>query len=510
MTAPVTPESTFRQVLSRPRRGAGVRIIFTVLALALAAPSLSGCATNPATGEQMLSFMSPQEEKRVGAEEHPKLVEEYGGEITDKKITDYVTSVGNMLVKKSEMPNLHFTFTVLDTPIINAFALPGGYIHITRGLMALANSEAELAGVMAHEIGHVTARHAAQRYSRNVIAGGVATVLGVLTGSREVAQLAGQAGQLAVLSYSREQEFQADKLGLRYLRRAGFDTHAMADFLASLRAQSRLEAKIEGLPPDKADQGSMLATHPRTVERVERAAAEAGNGIPVAHPIDGRDVYLKKIDGIIFGDSPSQGFARGRDFLHPELRFKFRVPKGFELKNGVQHVVATGPDDAVIIFDGVKRPGNRTMMNYLVNVWARGVQVSNREEITVNGLPTATGDARVRTNAGIRNFRFVAIQDGTDQIWRMLFVTKTNDTQKMSRPFRETTYSFRKVSRAEAATWKPWRIHLHKVVAHDTVESLAKRMPFKKFKVDWFRVLNGLGPGEPLKLGQTVKLVLEG
>ncbi|MQA64841.1 MAG: M48 family metalloprotease [Alphaproteobacteria bacterium] len=485
------------------------RAVSALALLAVLVPWIAGCATNPATGGQMLSFMSAEEEQKIGDTEHPKLVAAFGGEVTDRDLVRYVDSVGQLLARASDLPNLKYTFTLLDSDMVNAFALPGGYVHVSRGLLALANSEAELAGVLAHEIGHVTARHSAQRYSQSVLAQVGVGIVGILTGSRELANLAGSGAGLYLRGYSRDQEFQADTLGVRYLKRAGFDARAMSSFLASLRAHSQVEAQLQGLPPGKIDERDLMATHPRTVERVERAAEAAGN-IPVANPIVGRDVYLRKIDGMIYGDSPSHGFARGRDFLHPELRFRFRVPERFELANGPQRVIAKGPDNALIVFDGAKRPGTRSMYDYMINVWAKGLRVDNREEVTINGLPAATGTVRARTNQGTMDLRLVAIQGSATQIWRMMFLSPTAKTQGLSQAFRETTYSFRNVSASEAATWKPWRIRLHQVRAGETAESLAARLPFEKLKVERFRALNGLGAGEALRPGQTVKLVAAG
>lgn len=483
------------------------KLLPAIALLAGLAPLLGGCATSPATGSQILSFMSPEEEQKLGDQEHPKLVAAFGGEVTDRDLVRYVDSIGQLVARTSELPNLKYSFTVLDTDMINAFALPGGYVHITRGLLALANSEAEVAGVLAHEIGHITGRHSAQRYSQGVLTGIGVNVLGILTGSRELANIAGTGAEYYMRSYSRDHEFEADTLGVRYLKRAGFEAKAMASFLASLRAQSQLDAQLQGLAPGKVDERDLLATHPRTVERVERAAEVAGN-IPVPNPIVGRDIYLKKIDRMIYGDSPSQGFARGRDFLHPELRFRFRVPQGFELQNTPSRVVAKGPDNAVIYFDGAKRPGQRSMYDYLVNVWGKGLRITDREEITINGLPAATGSANVRTTRGNMNLRLVAILGDDKQIWRMMFLTPPSRTAALSKELRETTYSFRNVPTSEATTWKPWRIRLHKVVAGDTVENLAARQPFDRLKVERFRTLNGLGVGEPLRLGETVKLIV--
>ncbi len=483
--------------------------LVAALALMAALPALSGCTTNPATGGQMLSFMSPEEEARLGAAEHPKLVAAFGGEVLDPALVKYVDDVGQKLARYSEIPNLKYTFTIIDSEIVNAFALPGGFIHVSRGLLALANSEAELASVLAHEIGHVTARHAAQRHSQSVLAGLGVNVIGVLTGVREAANLAGSVAELYLKSYSREHEFEADTLGVRYIRRAGYDSRAAANFLASLRAHSQLEARLQGLPEGTVDQRNWMATHPRTVDRVERAAQAAGNG-DVANPVIGHDVYLQKIDGLIYGNSPRHGFVRGRDFLHPDLRFRFRVPQGFELTNTPERVLAKGPRGAVIVFDGASAAPSRNMLEYMVNTWGRGIRIGSREELTINGKPAATGVARVRTRAGVRDYRLVAIRGEDKQVWRFLFVTPPDVTASFSGEFRATRQSFRTVSEREAATWPAQRIRLHRVRAGDTVESLAARGPFEKLKVDRFRVLNGLSPGEPLKLGSTVKLVLEG
>ena len=203
---------------SRPAGATGQRArnAVTMALLALVAGGLvSGGTTNPATGERMLSLLSPQEEARIGAREHRKLVPAFGGAIGDRNIQGYVASVGGLLARTSEMPRLRFTFTVLNTDKVNAFALPGGYVYITRGLLALANSEAEMASVLAHEIGHVAARHAAQRYSRSVFAGIGAAAVGILTGSGELARIAGTGLGAHLRSYSRSQELQADRLGIR-------------------------------------------------------------------------------------------------------------------------------------------------------------------------------------------------------------------------------------------------------------------------------------------------------
>jgi len=474
-----------------------------LIAWALVGP-LAGCTTNPATGDRMLSFLSPEEEARIGAREHQKLVPAFGGTINDTELQRYVTSVATLLARTSELPNLQFTFTVLNTKMINAFALPGGYIYITRGLLALANSEAEIAGVLAHEIGHVTARHAAQRHSQSVFAGIGAAAVGILSGSGELANLVGSGLGIYLRSYSREQEFEADKLGIRYLKRAGFNSRAMAGFLANLRAKTRLTARLAGKSPDKADETNIMSTHPRTVERVERAARAAG-GSTVPNPINGRDIYLRKISGMIYGDTPEQGFVRGRKFLHPHMRIRFHVPKGFRLINQPNQVVAKGPGGVGVIFTAASADG-RTPYDYLVNVWARKLRLNKLDSASINGMPSASGAARTRSRRGIHNLRFTAIRQDK-RMYRFIFIGPRGSGQKVYNASRTTTTSFRVVSHAEAHGWQPYRIRLVRVRRGDTVARIARRMAVDRFAEEHFRTINGLGTGDQLTVGQMVKIV---
>jgi len=478
-----------------------------LLGLLLCIPiGLGSCTTNPATGESMFNLMSPQEEQKIGGEEHPKLVKAFGGEITDPELTRYVSSVGELLVKTSEMPDTKFTFTVLDNDIVNAFALPGGYVHITRGLMALANNEAELAGVLGHEMGHVVARHSAQTYTRSVLIGVLASGVGIATGSNELGQLLNQGAAVYLQSYSREHEYEADSLGVRYLRRAGYDPEAMAEFLKSLEASSRLEATLAGLPPDTVDEFDIMATHPRTLDRVQRAIAEAGDGTPRGPVDDGRDIYLKKINGLIYGDSPDQGFARGDRFAHPKLRFEFRVPSGFRLVNQPSAVIARNPNGALIAFDEVPNASGLSPRGYLARLGA----LADTEDITINDLAAATGRARVSTNKGARDLRVIAIRFSNEHLFRFLFLTPPPLTASMEDGLKRTTYSFRTLSPAEAAALKPLRIRIVRVKPGDTVPSLSARMAFPDRKEERFRVLNGLSPSAGLTPGMLVKIVVEG
>lgn len=477
--------------------------------LLAAALGSAGCSTNPATGEATFTpFMSPSEEMRIGAEEHPKILQEFGGAYGDPSVTTYVASIGRLLARTTETPNQPFTFTVLDSPVVNAFALPGGYVYVTRGLMALANDEAELAGVLAHEIGHVVARHAAQRYSQAVLANLGLNVLGAATQNSGLTQLAGLGAQLYLLSYSREEELEADKLGIRYLARAGYDPMAMTSFLSQLEAEDALDAKIaekEGSerPPE------FLSTHPRTETRIVEAANEARAHTNATLALD-RDIYLQKIDGLVYGDSAEQGFVKGRVFAHPKLRFRFEAPPGFRLQNGEDAVVGEHANGSKLVFTSDDVPEKDLgILWYLVNQWAEGTTLEAAEEIVVNGMRAATARTRLAAQGKTYDARLVAIRFDQRTIYRFLFLTPPNLTAAMSEDLRRTTYSFRRLSDAEAALLRPKHIEVVTVRSGDTPEGLASRMAVDEFPLETFRVLNALKPGQPLELGRKIKLVVD-
>jgi predicted Zn-dependent protease len=488
-----------------------MRRLGTSLRAALAAAVLLGagaCTTGLAAGaERFTLFMSPAEEARIGREQHEKILKQFGGAYQDATLVRYVDSIGQFLARTSEWPDLVFTFTVLDTPIVNAFALPGGYVYVTRGLIALADNEAELASVLAHEIGHVAARHAAERYSRTVVAGIGLTILGVLSGNQLVNDLAGLTAELVLKGYSRQQELEADTFGVRYLTRAGFESNAMVTFLRRLQAHDALEAKIRGRP-GAADEFGFFSTHPRTVDRINQAIAAAG-AVTIPNPIVARNLYLRKIDGLLYGDNPDQGFIKGRLFAHPRLRFRFEVPPGFRLLNSPDQVVALGPEGARILFSGAGREPGRRMTTYLTSVWGRGLSLRSVEAIDVNGLEAATGWTRVDTRQGPRDLRLVAIAFDPRTVYRFAFLTPPRLSDALALDLRRTTYSFRVLSPLEAEGLRPLRIAIATVRAGDTPESLAQRQPFESFSLERFRVLNGLAPGQPLQPGELVKIVTE-
>ena len=479
-----------------------MKTVLAVLAL-LALPALTACVENPATGRSSFALgSSPESEMATGKQAHPEILKEFGGEYPDPAVKAYVDSIGQLLARTVERQDLTYTFTVLNSPIVNAFAVPGGFIYISRGLMALAESEAELASVLGHELGHIQALHHSRRESQGLLASILVAGAAIATGSDLVAQAGGLAATGALAGFSRKHEREADELGIRYLARAGYDPFAASRFLAKLRAYSQLEANRQGKSPDEVDKFNYVATHPAPAERVQQTRDIAAR-TPVSNPMDARDIFLAKIDGMIYGDDPKDGIVTGRAFVHPEMRIRFEAPPGFTLLNGARAVIASGPQGSGMIFDGAPRPYTGSMASYIANVWARNLPLSGGEPITVNGMEAATAAARVNTRSGARDVRLVAIRADAQSIYRFMFVTPPALSERLAAEFRRTTYSFRRLDPQEAAAIRPLRVRVVTIGRGDAPESLARRMPQDGFELELFRVLNmsaQIRPGEKVKI----------
>lgn len=497
----IRPLERLLSISIRPLHTALVLTIVTVL------PVLGGCSTNPATGEQSFTaFMSPEQERQVGQEQDPQIKKEFGGAYSDAELAAYVTQIGKKLAATSEMPNLDFKFTVLNTPDINAFALPGGYVYVTRGLIALAENEAELAGVIAHEIGHVTARHSAERYSRGTAIGLGAAVLGALTDSQAVSDLANLGSQLYLKGYSREQEFQADTLGVRYLSRAGYETGAMASFLQKLGNASRLQAEIAGADHDP-DAVDLMATHPRTVDRVQKAQA-AASVRPVANPFIGKDPFLDQVDGILFGSDPKEGVIRDRVFLHKDLNFRFEVPPGFRLINEESRVLAADQSGGRFIFDKAPKADGQAPAAYLRNIWAKDYSVRDLESIAINGMDAATGWLAITAKDGtVYTLRLLAVRYDANSLYRMQFLIPRQRAGSLNEDMRRTTYSFRPLTSEERAGIRPYQVEVVRMDGGTSEASLASTIPFPGYEVRYFKVMNGLEGGAQAPSGSRVKTI---
>lgn len=489
------------------RREQAARAKWIVPVLATLLFSVAACTTNPATGKRQVAPLgSVEQDAQIGAETHPKVLQAFGGAYPDARLGGYVAGIATRVARATNIPNGQYRVTVLDSPVVNAFAVPGGYVYVTRGLVALANDEAELAGVIGHEIGHVAARHLAQRQTAAMGASVVGALLSRISGSQAASQAIALGGQGLLAGYSRGQEFESDMLGVRYLAAAGYDPYAAADFLQSLGARDALEAQLRNLPHDAARSG-WLASHPASAQRVEAARAHARETGAVSGGSGdrNREAYLKALDGMLYGDSPDQGIVRDRDFVHPKLGFAFKAPQGFVITNSPVEVQISGPDKTQAIFSsGPKNPG-LDIGRYLTQQWGKGVPLAGLQLFKVNGMNAATATTRINDY----NARLVVIEFAPDLVYRFLTGTLPQTGTRHDAALQGLVMSFRKISPAEAAAVKPLRLRVVTVRPGDTAASLGRRMVYPDFQAERFRVLNGLGAGAEPRPGTLVKLVTE-
>jgi predicted Zn-dependent protease len=491
------------------------KIISAALLLASASLALAGCATatSPATGRQFSTPISEAEENQLGAEEHPKILAEFGGAYEEKpSLNAYVNQLGQAVAQNAERKDVQYTFTILNSSDINAFALPGGYVYITRGLLTLANNEAEVAGVLGHEIGHVNARHTAERMGQaqkasilSTLGVAAATLLGGETGGQLATSVAQETSAVYLGSHSQEQEFEADSLGVRYLSKASYDPQAMATFLDSLNNETTLEAQLAGGSTEVDSFTQMKQSHPRTPDRVQRAIAEAN--LPVEGAVINRDRYLQQIDGMAWGPDPRDGVIKGTTFIHPGLRFAFDAPSGMKLQNSPDAVVGQ-TNNAAMIFDLATPAPGGSMAQYVASEWQEGATISDVQSFQVNGMEAATGVTKGTINNTAVAIRMVAIRQNAKTVYRFLYATPPANFNAMDRQFIASAQSFRGISAEEAAGYAPRRIRVITVREGDTVGSLAQQMQVDEDPADWFRVLNHLGPDAQLQVGQKVKIVV--
>lgn len=447
-------------------------------------------------------------DKKQGAEAHPQLLQEFGGAMSGSQAT-YVESVGKTIALQSGLSNARsdFTVTLLNSPVNNAFAIPGGYVYVTRQLAALMNNEAELAGVLGHEVGHVAARHAQKRQSaatRNSILGALGTILsGALLGNGALGQVGQKifstGSQLLTLKYSRGQETEADNLGITYLQRAGYDPRAMSSVLESLARQNALDAQIKGTTNQVPEWAS---THPDPASRVRAALTKAGSRTGKTN----RDTFLAGVSGLTYGDDPAQGIVEGAKFTHPSLKLAFQAPNGFYLVNGTRAVSISGQSGKGE-FSSATYNGN--LQDYVRSVFAglssdKTIQPESLQTTTVNGIPAAYGAVRVTSGGSPVDVVVFAYQWSPSQAFHFTTISQSGQASQFDSMFR----SIRRITTAEATAVKPRRLSVVTVKASDTVQSLAARMAYTDNQLQRFLVLNGLNTSSKLSAGQKVKIVV--
>ncbi|MFM2443225.1 MAG: hypothetical protein RJB09_411, partial [Pseudomonadota bacterium] len=380
--------------------------------------------------------------------------------------------------------------------------LPSGNLYVTRGLLALANDSSEIAAVMAHEISHVTARHASQRaeLERNAA---VISKAAALIQSRQKGEEAQASGRMSLASFSRQQELEADQIGVRTIARAGYDPYGAARFLTSLGRASSLRASLFGQKAGE-DQPDILATHPSTPERVRQATAAARQLGAPGLGLSARDEYFNAIDGLDFGDDPSEGFVRGRSFVHPKLGFTFSAPEGFVLENSAQALlgIASGGTQALRL-DSISLSAGTPLETYIASGWMEGIDPNSIRPASLNGIPAALARAR----GGDWHFRVAVMRFG-DSVYRLIFATR-NLTAAMDARFMESIESFRPLGSDGSQRTRPLRLKIVTASAGDTPALLARRMSVPEQQVEQFLLLNGLEPNAALRPDERYKIVVE-
>jgi predicted Zn-dependent protease len=487
----------------RPSRAAAWRRGLTLAALALSL-GLAACASVEAPPAPARPEAAPAEARPITpppSPERKRLIDAFGGEFHAPATEGYLNGILVKLAQASDPSNQPYRVTLLDSPVVNAFALPSGDIFMTRGLLALADDTSEIAAVMAHEIAHVTARHAAQRAEFAKTAALFARVNQKVLDRSQAPDEAEARSRLSIASFSREQELEADQIGIKSVARAGYDPYAAARFLTALGEWSAVSAKTSERSADRPD---MMATHPSTPERIAQAEAEArGIGSP-GDAVTGRDAYLGAIDGLLFGDDPSQGVVRGTLFIHPKLGFAFEAPAGFTLENQSAALIGVGDSGAEALrLDSIPASDSTSVAAAVASGWIDGVKTTNVETLQIGGLDAATATAL----GSQWSFRLGAVRLN-GRLYRLIFAARSL-TPAVDQRFRASLDSFHLINARDSTLAASETIRIVTAGGVDTPDTMAARMAFLPEPLDQFLILNGLERGTPLVQGQRYKLVAQ-
>lgn len=464
---------------------------------------LTHCAQNPVTGDKDFVLISEQQELQMGAQAHQDVLKEYAA-LDHPALQAYVNAIGQQLAKQSHRPKLNWHFTVVDSPDVNAFALPGGYVYITRGIMAYLNSEAQLAGVIGHEIGHVTARHGVRQQSASTAAG-----LGAVLGSILVPGMDNRAGagllqslaQAWTAGYGREHELESDRLGAQYLARSGYNPQAMIEVIGVLKNQELFaaeQARRDGRKP--VTYHGTFDSHPSNDVRLRQVVGEAGQ-YSVAAPRDGRNAFLQNMAGIYFGDSPDQGVIRGNALLHEKLGLAIQFPQGWRVRNRPDRVIASSPggDALVELQQGPKndRPLATLQKGIRLDAGAR------YDSGSLSGYPAAFA-------AGAQQGKPVVVAavvfNGTQYLIAGMARDKSAYTRERN-TLRAAINSFHAITPAEKRMARPYLLQLITARPGTTMAELARHSPLGADAESQLRLINDLYPGGEPSPGQLLKIV---
>ncbi|MEO7964903.1 MAG: M48 family metalloprotease [Gemmatimonadaceae bacterium] len=464
-----------------------------------AASSLAACATNPATGKRELSLIGEGQEISMG-QEGAKAAAAQMGIYPDSALQRYVSSLGMAIAKQSERPNLPWSYTVVDDPVINAFALPGGPVFISRGILPYMNSEAQLVSVLGHESGHVTARHSVSQMSKQQLL--QIGLVGAMIVRPELQQFGGLASQglgLLFLKYSRDDESQADELGFRYMTAENYNPHEMAEMFKTLQRVSG-GAGSGGTP-------EWLSTHPDPGNRVgatNTRIQQSGKSFQGSKV--GRDEFLRHIDGIVFGDDPRNGYFQQSAFIHPTLKFRFDFPNGWKFQNGAQQVVGVSAQgDAQIALMGAGNTQPQQALSQFLQ--QQGVQAGGSSNSSVNGLPAAVGQFSAKNQDGSALAGYVAFIQLDGSTYEILAITPQQQIQSYDGAFRNTIGSFQRLTDSRLMNVRPQRVRLVQLKSAMTLTQFNQQNP-SVIPIAQLGVLNAVDPGVTIPAGTLIKKVV--
>ncbi len=484
------------------RRGAPLtKLLITLLALTPVALGSGSCATNPVTGRSQLALISEQQEIALGRQSHQEILATMGA-YDDPDLQAYVERIGQRLAKASERPDLPWTFTVIDDPAVNAFALPGGFIYLTRGILGSMSSEAEMVSVLGHEIGHVTARHAVARLSKAQLAN-LGLVAGMIVSPelRSYGGLAQTGLGVMFLKFSRDDERQADDLGFRYMNQAGYDPHQMVQMFRILDRVSA--AGGAGRLPD------WLATHPNPGDRIERIEQDmARTGEPALGAVVDRRPFLQQIDGIVYGQNPREGFFDGTTFYHPELAVQVRFPDGWTTQNRRDVVVAVSPkQDAAVSLTLAKGGSAEDAAREFFT--SQSIQTGNAWRSSIDDLPAVSRTfSASRDQAEALHVLAAFVQDG-QRVYRLLGFTTEGRFQSYSGTFERSVESFGRLRDRRYLDVEPKRITLVRLPRAMTLRQCTQKYP-STVDLETLGIINGLQPDDTLAAGDLYKRVTGG
>lgn len=476
-----------------------LKLVFTSILIT----SVFSCSVNPVTGKKELILLTEDQEIAMGFQSNPEILATFGS-YSDQVLQNFINEKGQQMAQISHRPNLKYQFQILDSPVVNAFALPGGYVYFTRGILAHFNNEAEFAGVLGHEIGHVTARHSARQYSTQILLQG-ALLVGVVV-SEDFAQYAGLASTglgLLMLKFGRDHESQSDELGVQYSTKIGYDANEMAHFFKTI---DRLSGGDGGGVP------TFLSTHPNPLDRnkrVKELATEAQRTIPAGQLKVNRESYLRMIDGLVYGDDPRQGYVENQTFYHPELKFQFPVPKDWQYQN-MPSQVQMAPQDgkSLLVFTLAAEKTLSAAANGIAQ--DTSIRIQDRQNTTVNGLPATfiLGDQRAQDGNTIRSLIYLIQYN--DLIYKFVGMAYAADFANYRPTFENVMKNFRALNDQTKMNVKPERIRIKTVEKEGTLEAILRGFGMPESRLEELSVLNGMALKDLVPKGTLIKVIEKG